>query len=291
MLILLGVFLRSIGQGRTNWTFEDTLTQIGLGYGILFLLGLRPIREQWMALAVLLIGYWAAFAMYPLPAPDFDYARVGVARDWPHLLTGFAGHWNKNSNAAWAFDTWFLNLFPREHPFAFNEGGYATLSFIPTLGTMVLGLIAGGVLRSDRTSGAKVRWLVTTGVLALLAGVVLGWFGLCPIVKRIWTPGWALFSGGWCLLLLAAFYTVIDWGGRKGWAFPLVVIGMNSIAAYCIAHLFEGFIYKNLTTHLGPNVYGVLGQVYVPLIHGALVLFVMWLILFWLYRRKIFLRV
>ena len=67
--------------------------------------------------------------------------------DWPHLMTGFAAHWNKNSNLAWAFDTWFLNLFPREQPFKYNGGGYATLSFIPTLATMILGLIAGGVLR------------------------------------------------------------------------------------------------------------------------------------------------
>ena len=76
-------------------------------------------------------------------------------------MTGFAAHWNKNSNLAWAFDTWFLNLFPREKPFAFNRGGYATLSFIPTLGTMILGLIAGGVLRSERAPWAKVRWLAS----------------------------------------------------------------------------------------------------------------------------------
>ncbi len=291
ILILLGVFLRSIDRGQTYWTFEDTLTQIGLGYGLLFLLGLRPVREQWRALAVILIGYWLAFALYPLPAAGFDYATVGVPPGWPHLLTGFAGHWNKNSNLAWAFDTWFLNLFPRENPFAFNNGGYVTLSFIPTLGTMIFGLIAGGVIRSGRTPGAKVRWLVTVGGLALLAGIALGWFGICPIVKRIWTPSWTLFSGGWCCLLLAAFYCIIDWRGWKGWAFPLVVIGMNSIAAYCIAHLFEGFIYKNLTTHLGSGVYGVPGQAYVPLVHGALVLFVMWLILLWMRRRKIFLRV
>ena len=155
VLVLLGVFLRSVGQSQTNWTFEDTLTQIGLGYGILFLLGFRPVRDQWIALAVLLFGYWAAFALYPLPPPDFDYAKVGVPRDWPHLLTGFAAHWNKNSNLAWAFDTWFLNLFPRQHPFAFNDGGYVTLSFIPTLATMILGLIAGRVVRSDRSSQSE----------------------------------------------------------------------------------------------------------------------------------------
>ena len=62
LLILLGVFLRSIGHHQTYWTFEDTLSQIGLGYGVLFVLGLRPFREQWIALAVIIVGYWAAFA-------------------------------------------------------------------------------------------------------------------------------------------------------------------------------------------------------------------------------------
>src|SRR5690349_9361718 len=64
VLILLGVFLRSTGSSETNWTFEDTLSQIGLGYGFLFLLAWRPVRDQWIGLAVLLIGYWAAFALY-----------------------------------------------------------------------------------------------------------------------------------------------------------------------------------------------------------------------------------
>src|SRR5262249_36276069 len=60
LLILLGVFVRSTGHHQTYWTFEDTLSQIGLGYCVLFILGLRPVREQWVALGVILIGYWAA---------------------------------------------------------------------------------------------------------------------------------------------------------------------------------------------------------------------------------------
>ena len=76
------------------------------------------------------------------PPADFDLTWVGVPKDWPHLLTGFAAHWNKNTNFAAWFDQWFLNLFPREKPFVFNGGGYLTLSFIPTLGTMILGLLA-----------------------------------------------------------------------------------------------------------------------------------------------------
>lgn len=288
VLILLGVFLRSIGRPQTYWTFEDTLTQIGLGYSILFLLGFQKVIVQWVAFGMILVGYWAAFALYPLPLPA-DYAAVGLA-EWPKL-TGFAAHWDKNTNLAWAFDTWFLNLFSREKPFLANGGGYVTLSFIPTLATMILGSIAGGVIRSSRTPEAKLRWLGIAGVAGLALGSLMGALHLCPVVKRIWTPSWTLFSGGWCLLLMFAFYAIIDVKGLKKWSFPLVVIGMNSIAAYCIAHLFESFIGKALSTHLGENVFKSFGPAYEPLLHGAAILLVFWLLLFWMYRRKLFLRI
>jgi heparan-alpha-glucosaminide N-acetyltransferase len=291
LLILLGVFLRSIGQPQTYWTFEDTLTQIGLGYFFLFLLGLRPACWHWVALGFILAGYWAAFALYPVPAAGFDYAAVGVAGDWPHQLAGFGAHWNKNSNLAWACDTWFLNLFPRETKFVFNEGGYCTLSFIPTLGTMILGLLAGNVLRSGRNSADKLKWLLLAAVLMLPAGIMLGWLGICPVVKRIWTPGWILFSGGWCFLLLAGFYALADVWNFKRLFWPLVVIGTNSIAAYCLDHLCSDFISETLTTHLGARFFSICGPPYAPVIHGALTLLVLWLLLLWLYRRKIFLRI
>ena len=295
LLILLGVFLRSTGQNATmtNWTFEDTLTQIGLGYAFLFVLGFRSMRAHWIALGLILVGYWAAFALYPLPDAAFDYAKVGVPQAWLETngVSGFAAHWQKNSNAAWAFDTWFMNLFPRERAFLFNRGGYSTLSFIPTLGTMILGLIAGTVLRSPRTPRGKIQWLVIAGIIGLVSGWTLQALGLCPVVKRIWTPSWVLFSGGWCFVLLAGFYWVIDVRNVKRWSFPLVVIGANSIAAYLIAHLFESFILKNLTTHLGQGVFEVFGAAYQPFLHGAAGLAVMWLLLFWMYRRKLFLKI
>jgi predicted acyltransferase len=291
ILVLLGVFLRSIGRGQTNWTFEDTLSQIGLGYTFLFLLGLRPTRDQWIALVLILVGYWGLFAAYPEPGPDFSYKAVGVREDWPHLMTGFPAHWNKNSNPAWAFDVWFLNLFPRSEPFAYNGGGYATLSFIPTLATMILGLIAGGVLRREWSSWKKVGWLMAVGLVTLALGRAAGDFGICPVVKRIWTPSWVLYSGGICLLFLAFFYMVMDIIGFSAWAFPLRVIGANSIAAYCLSHLIEGFIGDSIKTHLGRDVFSTFGAEYEPFVSGAAVLVVLWLILFWMYRRKLYVRI
>jgi predicted acyltransferase len=293
LLILLGVFLRSTGRNLTNWTFEDTLTQIGLGYGVLFALGFRSVRAQWVAWGVIVVGVWAAFALYPLPAAGFDSAKVGVAQTWLETngLSGFAAHWQKNTNLAAGFESWWLNLFPREKPFLYHGGGYVTLSFVPTLATMILGLLAGNVLRDERAPREKIRWFVIAGVSGLALGALLGWLGVCPVVKRIWTPSWVLFSGGWCCLLLAGFYAAVDVAKRGRWAFPLVVIGANSMAAYLIAHLFVDFIRKALTTHCGAEVFRSLGAAYEPLLLGGATLAVMWLLLFGMYRQKWFLRV
>ncbi len=291
VLIALGIFLRSIGKPMTNFTFEDTLTQIGLGYFPLFLLGLASTRVRWGALILILVGYWAAFAFYPSPPADFDYSSVTRIEDQPQIVSGFAAHWNKNSNLAWAFDRWFLNRFPRETPFTHNDGGYATLSFIPTLGTMILGLIAGGWLKGQGGRDSNLGRMVLAGVVGIVLGLVLDRLGVCPMVKRIWTPSWVLFSGGICFLVLGLLYALIDMTGYAGWTYPIRVIGRNSIAAYCLAHLIDDFIRSSFRTHLPKHAFRHWGEAYEPLAVGAAVLAVYWLILFWMDRRKIYLKV
>ena len=297
VLVLLGVFLRSIGREQTYWTFEDTLSQIGLGYPLLFALGFARWRTVWITLGLLLAGYGALFALWPLPGAGFDYSRYRVPAGWPHHFSGFAAHWNINSNPAWAFDRWFLNAFPREQEFMGNPGGYATLSFIPTLGTMVLGLCAGRWIQQNQAApGPRQGWLLTgrlalAGVAALAAGYSLDRLGLCPSVKKIWTPSWTLFSGGWCFLFMAAFYLLADVLGWRRLFFPLVVIGTNSIAMYVLVHITADFFHSALTTHLGTAPFHLFGEALAPLCQGATVLLLLWLILWWMYRRRLFLKV
>lgn len=291
ILILLGIFLRSMFRQQTNFTFEDTLTQIGLGYPFLFALGFRSERTIWIALGIILVGYWALFAFYPLPGPNFDWSQTGVTADWEHHRTGFAAHWNKNTNAAWAFDRWFLNLFPREKPFLFNGGGYATLSFIPTLGTMILGLLAGRWLKANQSPTGLVRHFLIVAAGLFITSLLLHYTGICPIVKRIWTPSWTLFSGGWCFVLLAAFYYIIDMQQAKKPFFPLIVVGMNSIAAYVLAHTVVGFIDSSFRTNMSQHYDLLLGDAYKTLISGLVILAVQWLILYWMYRKKLFIRI
>ena len=291
VLIFLGIFLRSLSRSRTYWTFEDTLTQIGLGYSFLFLLAFASLRVQVIAFVTIVVGFWAAFVLYPLPGPGFDYTRVGVPANWPHLYTGFLAHFNKNSNLAWAFDVWFLNLFPREKPFLFNGGGWSTLSFVPTLATMLLGLWCGAWLKTSRSTLEKLKGLVAAGVVLTLAGLVLQWLHICPIVKRIWTSSYTLYSGGLVILMLAGCYALIEWKGWRRWSFPLLVIGANSIAVYIMSWTMEDFVSAALVRHLGSAPFAVFGAPFEPVLKGLGVLIVFWLILFWMYRRKIFLRI
>ena len=292
VLVLLGVFLRSTHSAQTYFTFEDTLSQIGFGYPILFLVGFRPPRGQWAALGIILAGYWLAWALYPVPGPGFDLQSVGVPPDWfqQHNYTGFAAHWNKNVNLGNTFDQWFLNLFPREKPFVYNGGGYLTVSFIPTLGTMILGLIAGRWLR-ETAPQIPMKRLLMAGVAGIAAGLLLHFTHICPVVKRIWTPSWTLFSGGACFLLVAGFSWVIDVKAHRKWAFPLIVIGMNSIVAYLLPHLAEEFTIDSFRIHFGPQFFTFLGAGLEPFLRGTAVLLVFWAILCWMYRRKIFVRI
>lgn len=291
VLIALGIFLRSQARPQTYFTFEDVLTQIGLGYVFLFLLAWTRPRVQWIAAGAILIGYWALFALYPLPPPGFDTTTVGVAADWPHRLSGFAAHWDKNTNFANAADQWFLNLFPRQRPFVFNGGGYLTLNFIPSLATMLFGLLAGGLLQSARSERVKLRTLLVWGAGGLVLGTAFHLLGICPIVKRIWTPSWTLFSGGWVMLFLAGYYYVIDVKGYRRWTFPFLVVGMNSIAMYALVHIATEYMTRSLVIHFGRAPFEAFGPAYAPILLGACTLTVFWLILFWMQRNRVFVKI
>jgi heparan-alpha-glucosaminide N-acetyltransferase len=290
VLVGLGIFLRSIGRAQTYFTFEDTLTQIGLGYVFAYLLGRAAIPVVWLVTVAILLGYWGWFAMTPIPAADSPMGMASAAKGLPELRP-FEQHWQIHTNAAEQFDQWFLNLFPREAPFERNNGGYCTLSFIPTLATMLLGLLAGRQLHESSSSKQTLIWMFAVGLMLLGAGLAIGQLGYCPIVKRIWTPSWTLFSGGICCLTVGVLYLVADMLRFRWWAFPLVLLGCNSIAAYVIAETSQGFIRQNLATHFGSSWHGLLGEPYTPFVAGGAVLLVQWIVLWRMYANRIFVRV
>ncbi len=289
ILILLGVFLRSIDREMINWTFEDTLTQIGLGYPFLFLLFYKSEKFQIITLSLILVLYTLLF--YSFPIAEYNTLESGAPLSLNENLTGLSSHFNKNNNIAWVFDRWFLNLFQRSKPFIYNGGGYATLSFIPTLGTMILGLFAGNIILSEKNNKEKVVKFLKVAAGLFIISAILHFTHLVPIVKRIWTPSWTLFSGAWCFVLIGLFYYYAEILNKSSLLHFLKVIGLNSIAAYVMAHTIVEFISGSYMTILGKNYASVFGSEYQSLISGGLILLTEWFILNWMYKKSLFIKI
>ena len=296
VLVFLGIFLISnwTRTGSTTWSFMNVLTQIGLGYWLLFLLWDRPVRTQALAAAVILVATWLLYVLYPNSGIDLATGdpAVGVSKQWARdHLSGIAPAWHKNANVGHALDVWLLNLLPLKEPFRFNEGGYQTLNFLPSLATMLFGLMCGELLRSARSAGRKLQLLIAAGLAGLVLGQVLDLTGICPLVKRIWTPSWALYSTGWCCLILAGLYAVVDVLGFRRWAYPLLVVGVNSLAIYCMSQLLKPWVAQTLRIHFGADVFAWAGPLWEPAVQATLVGLCFWLACWWMYRQKIFVRI
>jgi heparan-alpha-glucosaminide N-acetyltransferase len=152
-------------------------------------------------------------------------------------------------------------------------------------------LLSGELLRSNLTIIRKLKRLVLFGVAGTIGGALIALVGLCPIIKRIWTPSWAICSAGWVTLILAGFVAIVEWRGWKRWTFPFVIVGLNPITLYCMWQLMGGFIRENVQRHIGRHIFELFGPAYVPVLERATVLLVLWLVILWMYRRKIFLRI
>ena len=336
ILVLLAVFLSS-RQSEIRFTFANVLAQIGLGYIVVYLLCGRSLKTLGISAAVILIGYGAWFALQPIDQAGLDQTKQYLAEHQEELkgnnarwdyFQNWPAHWNKHTNAAAQADRSFLNQFPRhEEPwqgrgFWANAGGYQTLNFIPSIATMIFGLMAGTVLTSTRDDRQRLAWLFKAALIcfgvAMLVDTTLwpvqwlpdGWqakfseysWSACPAVKRIWSPTWAVFSTGWTFLTLAAFYWFVDIKENQRIVFPLAVVGVNSIAMYMMSQCIKGDIGNWLITISGviDRWSGSAIQVwlnpsdafpYAEIILFASRLFVMWLICLWLYRRRIFIRI
>lgn len=296
ILILMGVFLSSMNAAQTNWVFPNVLCQIGLGYMAVYVLaGTRP-RTQAIAIACILVGYWYYFQRYE--RPEDYYEQNPVAATDESIYEGKFAPWSKNANAGHDFDVWLLNRFPRAEGdvYEFNKGGYLTLNFIPSIATMLLGSICGQLLMSSRSSRYKLQSLIAGGAVCMVLGLLAGEFA-CPIVKRIWTPSWALFSGAYVIWILALFYLLFDVLPLRWLALPWIVVGMNSIAMYLMGQLMRPWTQGIVQTHFGQAIERLFGigsmadDMYGRMLNPAAAFLVFWLIAFWMYRNRYIVRI
>src|SRR5262249_4507884 len=160
----------SNGEPTTNTSLVNVLTQIGLGYWLLFLLWGHPVRLQTAAAAAILLGTWLLYMLYPGSGinPAAGFPAPGVSHQWAQdHLQGIGPAWHKNANVGHALDRWLLNRLPGPRHFDHNRGGYQTLNFLPSLATMLFGLMCGELLRSGRSAARKLQILVAAGAAGL----------------------------------------------------------------------------------------------------------------------------
>jgi predicted acyltransferase len=243
--------------------YSNTLQAIASGYLIatVFMLYL-PIKYQVAATALLMIAFWAILAWIPV-----NGTTSGAYTQW--------------GNVAYHFDRKVLGMF--------HDGQDYTwiISSLNFGATTMLGVFTGYILQSQNLQMVKFRNLVVFGVTLVAAGLLLDQWH--PIIKKIWTSSFVLYAGGISVLMLAAFYLVIDiykirWGTK--W---MVIIGSNAILAYVAWHLFE----PAFTSVSGVFVEGLkrfIGNWYQTVLYFGSFM-VLFLILKFMYDRKTFIKI
>jgi predicted acyltransferase len=238
----------------------SVLHGIAAGYLIATVVMLRfGSKGQAIVTAAFLILYWILLITIPVP---------GVVRG---VLT-------PTGNAATYVDHLVLGRF------AYGENTWF-LSYLGFAASVLIGALAGNLLRSARSAKDKCLYLSVGGIGILTLGLI--WSPWFPIIKLLWTSSCVLVTGGISCLLLAAFYLIVDVGGYRKWAFGFVVIGANALAVYMATMLFDFRKIGNIFVgHLLPRV-----GPYSMLLEATAAFTVIWLVLYWMYRTKSFVKV
>jgi predicted acyltransferase len=266
LLFLLGSVRESVFLGSPFLIeLSSALQPIAIAYLVVALLVRKPPRVQATIAGLILAGYALLLALVPAP---------GIP----------AGTYELNHNLVNAVDVHFLGPHWAVWPYA-HSGWGTILSTIPTISTTLLGLIVGGLLRSNRSKSSKAKMIGGLAALCLVLGYAIS--PVVPIVMKMWTTSYGLASAGWACLMFLLFYWFVDIRGHRKWTLPFIVIGMNAIFIYMATSILPieqlvGIFTKGLAGHMG-----VVG----PSFSALTVLVVEWLLLFWMYKRKIFVKV
>ena len=260
LLIVLSNVYSNWGASKTHLTFQliNVLSQIAFGYLLCSLIMRLRFPYQVAAAAAMLGGYWALFAIFPGPQ--------GVA-------------FSQTGNIGAVIDLKLLG---------YNYSGYyTTINFVGNAVTILFGCWAGMLLRTPKPHSYKLKVLIACAAAGFALGLALQPFN--PMVKRLWTPSFTFFSAGWVILMLAVFYWIIEVKQTRKWAFPFIVLGMNSIFIYSLGQIgLKGWLDRGLRNFTGNFKFlGDLGAI--P--QHILVLAILWYVCYWLYQRKIFFKI
>ena len=263
MLLLLGTGLHCVYNDRLVWELWNVLTQLSFTILVTFLLMRLPIRTQLIASLGFLVLTEILYRIYDPAAPFVKDQNFG---SWMDLV--LMGKIN-------------------------GGGGWVTINCLPTAAHTIWGAICGKILLSEGEALVKVKRFALAGLVGLVIGYGMDLLGITPIVKRIATTSFVFASGGWCLLVLAFLYWLVDLKGRKNWTWFFSIVGMNSIFIYIFSETVgkewlwdfgmiwtDGFLSWMGIGALGLNV-----------LNSILVLTILWYLCYFLYRNRVFIKI
>jgi predicted acyltransferase len=262
LLFFMGMILQG---GLLEWDLSklhpcySVLHGIAAGYliAVIVTIELKP-KFQIVATAIFLLIYWAIIMLVPVPGIGAGVLTPegNIATWFDQLLLG-RFHYGEN--------TWFL-------------------SYPSFASSVLLGVMAGHLLDMPVSENKKVIYLCLAGIGSILLGLL--WSTQFPIIKLLWTSSFVLIGGGFGFIMLSLFYWIIEVKGYRRWAFFFSIIGMNSITVYVAAMLIDFKQISNIFIgHLLPRI-----SPWDVFVSEIFTLAIIWLLLYWMYRTKTFVR-
>lgn len=263
MLFLLGVLLHCAYANRLVFELWNVLTQLSFTYLVAYLLMRRSAKTQIAVSLSLILVTEILYRTWPVPGFDQPFVKDHNFGSWMDLI--LMGKLNAG-------------------------GGWVAINCVPTAAHTIWGVLAGQVLRSSKSPVERIKFLAIPGLIAIIVGYALD--PVTPIIKRICTSSFVVVSGGWCLLVLAFLYWLIDVRKIRAWSQFGVIMGMNSIFIYLFSNTIgprwlNGFVEIFTLGFLSSWT----ADAWIAILTALASLAIQWYLCYWLYQRRLLIKI
>lgn len=263
LLLFLGLALYTSEENRIVLRLQNVLAQLSVTYLVAFLI----MRWKWI--------YQLALSLVLLLVTDLAYRYFPVS--------GFNQPWEPFQNLGSWVNNWLEGVD--------KASIWASINAIPTTAHTIWGVLCGKILMESKPVAEKIKLLVIAGVTALVIGFGLDLLSVTPIIKKIATSSFVFASGGWAMLALALSYWMID---VKKWAagtWIFIVVGMNCIFIYMVFEVGGARILADIYKPFISALFGWGGEIFTGMLISGAVWFSLWYVTYWMYQRKIFIKI
>jgi predicted acyltransferase len=263
-LLLLGWALYLRGSDHIVFKLQNVLAQLSVTYLVAFLIMRKNYSFQLIFTLAILLLTDLAYRFFPIEGYNQPWEAFHNMGAW--VNTKIEG---TSETSIWA-----------------------SLNAIPTIAHTVWGVLCGMLLMSDKPAKEKIQRLVIAGVIALVVGYSLDWLNITPMIKKISTSSFVFASGGWSVLALAFSYWLIDVKKRCASGSQIfIVVGMNCIFIYLLFSMNGAWIISEVFRPIINSLFGWSGKILPEILTSMAVWYALWYITFWMYKKRIFIKI